>query len=1222
MRLKTRYTEDRKNYFSAAGFNTRDDCLNPSQLLNQSYAPLISAQSPIITMEETLKILIVDDDEVDRMAVRRALRAAGVPNELLEVSNCAEAIATLQTQEFDCVFLDYFLPDGNGLNLVQQLRALDITVPLVVLTAQGDEQIAVQLIKAGAHDYLAKANISPENLAQVLRQTIRVHRAEQAAALANERLRESEERYRLVLEGANDGIWDWHCATDEVYCNDRLLEILGVSRSEFDCTTTAFLQRIHPEDLPRVREVIRNHLTNNEKCEAEFRFVRSSGEYRYCLARGKAQRDANNCPIRMSGVISDITERKQLENALRESESRFRYLAESNVLGIIVADMQGKILDANDAFLQMVGHTKQDVVAGNLFWNAMTPPEYAEIDRQGAAEMRASRILTPFEKEFIRKDGSRVPVLIGGALIDSVKEIGICYVLDLSDRKRSEAEIVKLNRDLELRVNELQTLFDVIPIGIAIAQDPECRYIRLNPALAKLLNHPVRANASKSAPPEEQPAFKIYAGGRELSAAELPMQYAAAHGVDVLEQEIDVVNENGPPIKLLSYASPLFDEQGKCRGSIGAFLDITERKRVEEQERFLAEASALLGLSLDYQTTLENLANLVVPQLADWCTIYLVDEDGTLRQAALAHADPEKVKWAKEIVKRYPLNPNALIGTPQVIRSGKSELYSEIPDFMLAGMARDTEHLEILRQVGLKSLMCVPMKARDRILGAITFFAAESGRTYTQADLAFAEDIGRRAGLAVDNAKLFQQANEIGENLRQALIILGEQQQQLRVLQRITNLLNQRLTNLPGLLQVMVRAVYDGVSDAQFALILLYNPESSQLELTATAGVGRERLLLMELFDSEDGFLNHVFRTGEAQLFQATSQSDRQHKTSGTEQPQAVELPAAIHAVAIESASAGRLGVLAIGNWENPDAFDAEDQNLLTAVGEQAAIAINNARMIGVLEEREERLAIQNQILARQNRELELNRQRIEQQNLQLIEAARLKSQFLATMSHELRTPMNAIIGFAQVLLRQRTASLSNTQVEMVERILNNGKNLLALINDILDLSKIEAGRLELVPEEFDLVQLIYSTVAELQPLAEQKQLKLNTIINIDNSQVVNDSVRLRQVLVNLLSNAIKFTETGSVEISVCEPTPKQLLLSVKDTGIGIAEADLPCIFEEFRQIDQTTTRKHGGTGLGLAITKSLVQMMQGTISVDSKLGQGSTFRINIPRQVTSKEIG
>jgi signal transduction histidine kinase len=211
---------------------------------------------------------------------------------------------------------------------------------------------------------------------------------------------------------------------------------------------------------------------------------------------------------------------------------------------------------------------------------------------------------------------------------------------------------------------------------------------------------------------------------------------------------------------------------------------------------------------------------------------------------------------------------------------------------------------------------------------------------------------------------------------------------------------------------------------------------------------------------------------------------------------------------------------------------------------------------------------------------------------------------------------MNAVIGFAQVLLRQRTATLTTQQVDMVERILNNGKNLLALINDILDLSKIEAGRLEFKREEFNLTELVLTTIAELRPLAEQKQLPLEVHAKLDNPIVVNDSTRLRQVLINLLSNAIKFTETGSVEVRVSEISPIQLVISVKDTGIGIAESDLEHIFEEFRQVDQGTTRKHGGTGLGLAITKSLVHMMQGKITVESKLGQGSTFRVELPRQV------
>jgi len=1152
-------------------------------------------------MEETVKILVVDDDEIDRMAVRRALKTADVKMQLSEVGDCAGAIALLKQQQFDCVFLDYLLPDGDGLSLVQQVRSLGIGVPLVVLTGQGDEQIAVEVMKAGACDYLSKAKVSPASLYQVLRYAIRMHQAETHTAIANQRLKESEERYRLVLEGSNDGIWDWYCTTDEVYCNDRLLEIIGVSRSEFSLTPAAFTDLMHPDDLPRIREVIKAHLTRKENCEAEFRIRHTSGEYRYCIARGKALRDKWGCPLRMSGIISDITERKQLEEALRVSESRFRRLAESNIIGIIVIDLSGNILEANQAFLKMVGYTQQDLLAGKLHWREMTPPEYNTVVQQAVEELRTSGVSTPFENEYICSNGSRIQTLVGAAMVAQMEETAICFVLDLSERKRTDAEIVKLNRDLERRLGELETLLDVIPIGIAIAQDPKCGNIRVNPSLAKLLDLPL-GNDSKRAIVPEQPSYKIYSNGRELAIDEQPMQYAAAEGTEVLDAELDlVVHEGEPIVKILTYTAPLFDEQGKSRGSIGAFVDITERKRVEEQERLLAEASVLLATSLDYQTTLENLAHLAVPQLADWCTIHVVEADKSLRQVAMVHADPLKLLWARQALRSYPLDLQAQFGTPQVIRSGESEFYPEIPDSLLETMASDAEHLQMLRQVGLKSVIRVPMKTRGRILGSISFGSAESGRSYTQADLVLAEDIGRRAALAVDNARLYRESTDIGENLRQAIIILGEQQQQLRALQRISNLLNQRLTNLPGLLQVMVGAVCDAIGGAQFCLIVLHNSQSNTLELTATVGTGTDRLAFAQPFGAGEGLLGQVFLTGESQLIQSEKARS--------------DLPASIYAVAIESAQAGRLGVLAIGNWENPTAFDVEDRNLLAAVGEQAAIAINNAQLINALEEREDRLAVQNEILGQQNRDLELTRQQIERQNLQLLEAARLKSQFLATMSHELRTPMNAVIGFAQVLLRQRTAPLGASQVDMVERILNNGKNLLTLINDILDLSKIEAGRLSLRLEEFDLSKLLLTTVAELRPLADQNHLALNVDAALDNPKVVNDSTRLRQVLVNLLSNAIKFTEFGGVEVTVRESS-MQIAISVRDTGIGIAESDISHIFEEFRQVDQTTTRRYPGTGLGLAITKSLVQMMQGTITVESKLGHGSTLRIILPRRV------
>lgn len=264
-----------------------------------------------------------------------------------------------------------------------------------------------------------------------------------------------------------------------------------------------------------------------------------------------------------------------------------------------------------------------------------------------------------------------------------------------------------------------------------------------------------------------------------------------------------------------------------------------------------------------------------------------------------------------------------------------------------------------------------------------------------------------------------------------------------------------------------------------------------------------------------------------------------------------------------------------------------------------------------------QRLRENNELLKRQNRELEQQRQQIQRQNLQLIEVSRLKTEFLATMSHELRTPLNAIIGFSQILMRQTKGQLSDYQQNMVGRILMNGKNLLALINDVLDLSKIEAGRLDLKLEEFNLEQLIVTTVKELRTLADQKKLTLEVKIRLQDPTVLNDARRLRQVLTNLLSNAIKFTDRGSIYIKAEDISPDQIVIWVEDTGVGIAPEHLSAIFDAFHQADQTVTRRHGGTGLGLSITDLLLKMMQGTIRVSSKVNQGTTFRVELPRRVT-----
>jgi signal transduction histidine kinase len=313
--------------------------------------------------------------------------------------------------------------------------------------------------------------------------------------------------------------------------------------------------------------------------------------------------------------------------------------------------------------------------------------------------------------------------------------------------------------------------------------------------------------------------------------------------------------------------------------------------------------------------------------------------------------------------------------------------------------------------------------------------------------------------------------------------------------------------------------------------------------------------------------------------------------------------------------------VLAIGNGKDSTAIDAETQQLLAVMGKQAAIAINSARAIETLKKQEQLLDLQNELLIRQQEELENQGRRIQQQKLQLLEAANLKSQFLDTMSHELLTPMNGIIGFSQLLLRQHKQLLTDQQTEMVGRILRNGKNLLVLIKDILDLSKIENGRTELETEEFDLGHLVMDVALEFANQATDKNVAMLVSVCLENQLIVNDKLRLQQVLVNLISNAVKFTHRGSISIEARELNGDRLIITVRDTGIGICPTEQHHIFDKFHQVDQSITRQYPGTGLGLAISASLVKMMNGTITVESQPKKGSTFRVEFPRKINPEKL-
>jgi signal transduction histidine kinase/ActR/RegA family two-component response regulator len=464
----------------------------------------------------------------------------------------------------------------------------------------------------------------------------------------------------------------------------------------------------------------------------------------------------------------------------------------------------------------------------------------------------------------------------------------------------------------------------------------------------------------------------------------------------------------------------------------------------------------------------------------------------------------------------------------------------------------------------VEAALATPIKYRDQVIGLLDLQETGEPRQWTEDEIALVQAISDQVGQALENARLFADTQRRAE--------------QMATVNRIGLSINSDL-DMKGVL----RALYEQISrmlEIDSFYVALYDAATGVIEFPLLVGLEGAVELAPRSIDEVPGITGYVIESREALHLSDLRSLPEDAPFDIVD----VDDDPTRSYIGVPLLSRDQvIGVLSVQS-SRPNAYSEEDLRLLETVATQASTAIENARAYERLAETAEELR----------------------------EVDRFKTQFLANMSHELRTPLNSIIGFSRVMLKGIDGPLTELQAADLQSIHNSGQHLLSLINSILDMSKIEAGKMELAIEELALPAVLDAVVDTTKALIKDRPVELRTIVPRDLPTVWADAQRVRQVLLNLVSNAAKFTEEGHITLTA-EVGPELVTVSVADTGMGIEPEAQSRLFIPFQQVDGSTTRRAGGTGLGLAISRSFVEMHGGQIWVESEPGKGSTFSFTLP---------
>ncbi|HEX8635550.1 MAG TPA: PAS domain S-box protein [Pyrinomonadaceae bacterium] len=990
---------------------------------------------------------------------------------------------------------------------------------------------------------------------------------------AEEFVRESESRYQRAAESGRVGIWDLDLDTHDLYLSPNLKALLGYEDDELANNFDAWCQLVHPDDKERVIAATKAHIEGEvPRYEVEVRRRHKDGRYLWFLAQGVALREAGGRAYRLTGSDTDITARKQAEESLRLSEERYRSLLE-NANDIIYAhDLHGKYLSINRAGAEITGYTREEILGG-LNISQVVVPEHLEYAKQMLERKLQDPSPTVYEIDIVTKDGRRLTLEVSTRVsyIDGQPDAIEGVARDVTRRKRAEAEKTRLASLLESQRRHLQAMVGSVPGVVWEAWgEPDESSQRINfvsDYVETMLGYTVEEWLAT-------PNFWlsiVHEDDRERAGREAAATFQSG---EVGTSRFRWVAKDGRIVWVEAQSSVIQEEAGRPVGMRGVTMDISGRMRQEAIERFLAEASTTLSSSLDYETTLATVARLAVPQFADWCGIDMADEEGTLHRLVVAHIDPEKIAWAHEIYELYPPDPADPHGLYHVLRTGESEFYPDIPDELLVAGARDEKHLEIIREIGFRSVMLVPLKARGRVLGVITFVNTETSRRHTSEDLAQAEDLARRAALAVENARLYRAERQTREAAERT-------SDRLARLQAVSTALSQALTPQ----EVATAVIEQGMSslNAHAGTVVLLDETGAELEIITTIGFPPELSEAWQRFAVQSRVpLADAVREKLPVFVESFTGSNERYPmltpvASLTGSHALVALP-----LTVKGRTIGAMGL----SFPRAQSFGEDDRAYMLALAQQCAQALERARLY----ETERRLRAEAET------------------------ANRLKDEFLATVSHELRTPLTAIVGWSSML---RTGDFDQaTTARAIETIRRNALAQTQIIEDLLDVSRIITGKVTLDARPVELNAIVEAALDSVRPAAATKGITLTseTISGVSHAAVWGDPARLQQVMWNLLANAVKFTPAGGEVIVRVERAGAHVRVAVADTGQGISRDFLPFVFDRFRQADGTITRAHGGLGLGLAIVRHLIEIHGGTVTVESEgEGRGATFTIELP---------